>query len=67
MGAVVAFFDNTSAAALTSLTIANTTGTFDSGALSIATTAGDRFSLRVTTAAGGCTSNPVGFAGATYQ
>jgi hypothetical protein len=53
--------DETANTVLTSLTVTNGLGTgfIDSGALSIATTAGDRLSLGIVTVGAGCTTNAV--------
>lgn len=53
---IVSVKDLTSSTILTSLTITNGPTTFDSGAISISTTAGHAFGIRLTTAAVGCTS-----------
>ena len=64
---VVAFFDETSTTALSSLTMTNTQLSQDSGAISVATTAGHTFSIRQTTASAGCTTFPNGNLNAVYQ
>jgi len=56
--AVLAFWDNTAGSAVTSLTFVNGTTFYDSGALSIALTAGHTFDTKVTTADNGCTTQP---------
>jgi len=54
---VVAFYDETAASALSSLTIANGGGVItDSGAISVSMPAGHTFSFRITTAGIGCTA-----------
>lgn len=58
---VVAFYDETGASALSSITLSNTGGQlYDSGAISVAMIAGHTFSMRITTAGdGACTAgNP---------
>lgn len=55
---VVSVKDLTSSTVLTSLTQVNGTQTYDSGALSISTTAAHAFGLGLTTAGVGCTTTP---------
>lgn len=50
--------DLTSSTVLTSLTQVNSTQTYDSGAISISTTAGHAFGIGMTTASSGCTTTP---------
>jgi hypothetical protein len=57
---VVAFYDETAASALASLTISNGTAFFDSGVLSVSMTAGHAVSMRITTAGVGCTGGTGG-------
>ena len=52
--AVVQFFDATSSTVLASLTVTNTSHFIDSGALSVAMTAGHSFSFNVSNAGSGC-------------
>ncbi len=65
--AVVSFRDETSGTDLTTLSISNGSSTVDSGALSIAMTAGDRFALHLVTLSAGCTTVPSAWVAATYQ
>lgn len=58
--AVAAFRDETAATNLTTLTLSNGAALQDSGAISIAMTAGHKFSIRIVTGAAGCTPFPVG-------
>lgn len=57
---VVAFVDSTASSTLTSLTLTNGVSVFDSGALSIATTAGHSFQIQITRGAAGCGTFPSG-------
>lgn len=64
---VYAIYDETSASALTSLTATNGGTTFDSGAISVAITAGHRIGIRQTVAAVGCSPFGQYFIAGTYQ
>ena len=64
---VVALYDQNTAATVSTLTIPNTTTLVDSGALSVAMTAGHRFSVSVTTIGAGCGTNALVKITATYQ
>jgi hypothetical protein len=65
---VVALWDATAGSALNSQTIANSTAFFDSGAISVAVTAGHQIDIKVTTANSGCGTQPtLGNMVATFQ
>lgn len=59
--------DETSATSLTTVTIANGAAFDDSGALSVAMTAGHKFAVAVTTAESGCSTAANLILGAVYQ
>jgi len=64
----VALYDDTAGSAVSTLDIPNNVSTVDSGSLSVAMTAGHRFSLHVTVTGVNCNSNtPRGWFSATYQ
>lgn len=64
---VVSVIDKSSSTTLTTLTGANGVATTDSGALSIAMTAGHFFDIERTTGAAGCSTFPTGTMSFTYQ
>jgi hypothetical protein len=64
--ATVAVYDFTSSAIVSSISVGNGSADIDSGALSVAMTAGHVFGLNTTTATSGC-SAATAFVGATYQ
>lgn len=65
--AVISFRDETLGTTLASITIANGASFVDSGVLSVAMTAGDKFALAVTTAEVGCTTAANVDLGAVYK